>query len=245
MPEWVGALWPLWLIIGSFLFFTAISTTENRAEQRKVRAMIAWAKKRGWEVWERPYAQRFVRGKEPDEATREFVKRFENTVGLEFSSPSFVGPLTRGSVDGIYVEVFYTVSIVNSAKSTYRALQTVVLAGVEASLPKMRLRPETRVSRGLAAFGVKDIQFESDRFNRRYKVEGQDERRIREVLDPPMLDFLLLRQVDRDWQISHQLVLVSEPLLQGPVSLDKMVDDVVGFVKRVPSYVVEDHHAPF
>lgn len=245
MPEWVAALWPLWLAIGAFIFFTAVSGIERRAEQRRVTAMIAWAKGRGWEVWERPYARPFVRGKEPDATTRDFANRLSGFVGLEFTSPSYVGPLTRGRVDDVYVEAFYTVAIVSSGKSTYRLLQTVVMAGVEASLPKMRLRPETGLSRGLATLGVRDIQFESDRFNRRYKVEGADERRIREVLDPQMLDFLLLRQHDRDWQISHQLIVVCEGQLQDPASLDRMVEDVVGFAKRVPSHVLSDHQAPF
>lgn len=245
MPAWVRDLWPLWLIFGLLLAAGIYGFFGRRADQRRAKAMVDWAKRSGFEVWGRPYGGFFSPGNEPDEVTRDFVKRFENFAGLDFRDRSCVGPLARGMVDGIPVEAFYVTSVVRSGSQTLYFRWTVAMAAVPMSLPKMRIRSETMLSRGLTKLGKMDIQLDSKKFNDRYKVEGEDEGRVREALDATMQDLMLAFSRDRDWQISHQLIVLAEPQLQDPASLDLMLEDAVRFAKRLPKHLFEKYPAPF
>lgn len=120
-----------------------------------------------------------------------------------------------------------------------------MIAAVPVSLPKMRIRPETMLSRGIAFLGTKDIQLESEDFNHRFKIEGEDEQRIREVLGYELRDFLLNQSQDRDWQISHQLIVLTEPHLQDPASLERLLEDALGFAKHIPPELMNQYPAPF
>ena len=245
MPDWFRDLWPLWLTF--FLLSIAIigGKLGRRADQKRAYQMMEWAKNRGFEVWPRPYGGFFVPGKEPNDVTREFVNRFQNFASLSFKDRSFVGPLARGTVDGVYIEVFYITSAVRSGSQTLHFRSTAMIAAVPVSLPKMRIRPETMLSRGIAFLGTKDIQLESEDFNHRFKIEGEDEQRIREVLGYELRDFLLNQSQDRDWQISHQLIVLTEPHLQDPASLERLLEDALGFAKHIPPELMNQYPAPF
>jgi hypothetical protein len=65
------------------------------------------------------------------------------------------------------------------------------------ALPRVRISPETVVTRLGDALGFRDQQFESDEFNRAYQVQGTDPRATSDVVDPRMMA-LLLEVRDRD-----------------------------------------------
>lgn len=65
----------------------------------------------------------------------------------------------------------------------------LVLPG--ARLPRIEIRPETVLSRLKDGIGLRDVQFESDEFNRRWDVRSDDRRSAYTVVDARMMRFLL------------------------------------------------------
>jgi hypothetical protein len=68
-----------------------------------------------------------------------------------------------------------------------------VLAPVEARCPRLEIVEENVLTRIADAFTFRDIEFESEEFNRRFNVKGDDRRFATAFCDARMMEWLLLR----------------------------------------------------
>ena len=121
---------------------------------------------------------------------------------------------------------------------THRYVVTAVT--LPAYLPTLQVTPENVLTKVGHAFGLDDIDLESEDFNRRFRVHASDRKFASDVLTPQTMQALLARPA-LSWRIAGTDILTwSEdrltPLLvmQGTSTLDLVIDGI-------PSFVWKDH----
>lgn len=88
-----------------------------------------------------------------------------------------------------------------------------------------------------ATVGLGDIQLESDAFNRRFKVDTDDSRFAYDVLNPRVMQDMLIEH--RQWRplrFENSIVMTWEHREIGADAIDPLVDFLVDKVRRVPEY---------
>ncbi len=78
-----------------------------------------------------------------------------------------------------------------SGKSRTTHTYTVLSLALPAFLPTLELTPENLGTRLVRAFGAQDLEFESDDFNTRWRVEARDPKFAHDVLHPRVLERLV------------------------------------------------------
>lgn len=112
---------------------------------------------------------------------------------------------------------------------------SVVVATAPVSLPHVTFTPETFFLRVGKAAGLQDIDFESDEFNRKYRVAAEDRRGAFDLLHPQMIDYLLKHPV-RFWQVrGHSIVIVTVD--SNPVTMHQVMTEIQDFVSLVPAWM--------
>ncbi len=93
---------------------------------------------------------------------------------------------------GPYQCVLFTYRFTSgSGKERSTQTFTVLSLALPTFLPTLELTPENVGTRIIRAFGAQDLQFESDDFNRRWRVEARDPKFAHDVLHPRMLERLV------------------------------------------------------
>jgi hypothetical protein len=101
----------------------------------------------------------------------------------------------------------------------------------------VQLRPGHRIDSIGGACGTERIEFESAEFNRLYYVEATDRKFAYDLIDPGMIEYLLLVQ-PRHWQLrGEHLVVISEAGDEYGDDLESILIDMRGFIERIPSYL--------
>lgn len=123
-----------------------------------------------------------------------------------------------------------------SGKDTQTHQVRKTLMGLPKGLPRLELRPEGILGRAARRMGMRDIELESDDFNRQYKVSG-DRRFAYDVLHPRFMEWMLGRQAPGFTIHGHYIALYG----QGKIDLEK-VDHEVAYldeiIDQLPRYVV-------
>ncbi len=78
-----------------------------------------------------------------------------------------------------------------SGKERSTHVYTVLALALPTFLPTLELTPETLGTRIVRAFGAQDLQFESEDFNKRWRVEARDAKFAHDVLHPRTLERLV------------------------------------------------------
>lgn len=107
-------------------------------------------------------------------------------------------------------------------------------------LPKLHIRPENALDRLAAWVGAEDIDFESDRFSRRYFVQADDRRFAYALIDPQMMEFLLSLP-DLCWEINGQWVAVHRSGNLEAAHVPLLLNALTGFRQRVPRLATADY----
>lgn len=96
-----------------------------------------------------------------------------------------------GEAKGTKAAVFDYIYTTGSGRSSATFYQSVVyLEPTNLNLPYFSLRPESFMSKVLAAFGYQDIDFgQRPEFSRQYILRGQDEQAIRRTFNDQLLAF--------------------------------------------------------
>lgn len=90
---------------------------------------------------------------------------------------------------------------------------------------------------GLArVFGVKDLQFESEDFNKRRKVHSDDPKFASYLIDARMMEYLLAAD-DHCFDLSGTDLLVSKHHAFGPGSATETLPALRGFLDHIPAVV--------
>ncbi len=109
----------------------------------------------------------------------------------------------RGSSGGMEIVVFDYRYVTGSGKNSSSHNQTVAafhLAG--AAFPNFTLGPETFVHRIAEHFGFQDFDFEAHpEFSRRYVLRGTDEKAVRQLFGPALVDFFEAQGGEARWSV--------------------------------------------
>lgn len=118
----------------------------------------------------------------------------------------------------------------------------VVAVALPAYLPIVEVAPEGLGARLAKAFGGQDLRFESDEFNRAFRVQAYDERTAYAIVHPRLMERLLMadgRQVawrtDGTWILSWQ---------NGATDLETLamrLSVLTAVVSAIPRHVWQDH----
>jgi hypothetical protein len=117
---------------------------------------------------------------------------------------------------------------------------SIVLAGLDLSIPQVSIQREGLMSRLAEHVGFRDIQFESEEFNRRFQVKSQDREFAYKLLDARMMRWLLDDAQDTRFELLGNQVLVStDPV--DPGGLSWLFDRALAFREHVPRLVWNEY----
>lgn len=103
--------------------------------------------------------------------------------------------------------------------------------------PSTSIRRENILTRAADAVGVQDIDFESEEFNREYRVSSDDRRFARALVDARMMRWLLDEAKHGGFELRGSTVLVYYLLFTNPHDLGWFLDRAIGFRDHVPRVV--------
>lgn len=150
-----------------------------RLHKRKVAAFIAFAAQRGWQYRER----------DDNLAGRYIGTPFGQGFGQE-AKHVLAGPHRGRAMVGF--EYIYKVregSGKNKRTVTYR--HTVVAVSTAAARPTLELSREGLGRRLLGLIGVRDLQLESEEFNKTFLISTDNDRFAYDILHPRMMEWML------------------------------------------------------
>jgi hypothetical protein len=129
-----------------------------------------------------------------------------------------------------------------SGKSRTTQHAHVVALGLPTYLPTVEVTPEGLGARLAKLMGVQDIQFESEAFNRAYRVAASDRRVAHAILHPRLMQRLLSPDaLGNAWRIDGTWIL---SWASGTSDLDRLAARLgllSGVVRSVPRHVWQDH----
>lgn len=117
---------------------------------------------------------------------------------------------------------------------------SIALMPIEATLPPVRIEHENAFTRLVSAVGLKDVEFESGEFNRRFRVNAEDREFAFKLLDARMMEWLLATASGHCYEVSGSWVLAYCGQAQPP-TLATLAKALQGFVQQVPRLVWADY----
>jgi Protein of unknown function (DUF3137) len=117
----------------------------------------------------------------------------------------------------------------------------VVALGLPAYLPTLQVTKEGMLGHLAAAVGLeRDIDLESEDFNRAFTVRSADPKFASDVLNPRVME-MLLAAPHLGWRIEGTDILSWESGRFSPVDVLQRLDHLTKVVGGVPSFVWHDH----
>jgi len=107
-------------------------------------------------------------------------------------------------------------------------------------LPLLQVTPENMMTRLGHAFGVDDIDLESEDFNRKYRVHANDRKFASDVLAPRTMQALLARP-PVSWRINGADILMWGEGRMSPTVVMQALSTLQLVVDGIPSFVWKDH----
>jgi len=106
-------------------------------------------------------------------------------------------------------------------------------------LPQLQVTPENLMTRLGNAFGLDDIELESEDFNRRFRVHARDRKFACDVLTPRTMQMLLSRPA-LSWRIEGSDVLAWQDGKLSPALCLATTSQLQDIVDGIPSFVWHD-----
>lgn len=153
-------------------------------------------------------------------------------------SRKIVNPMI-GQRDGYHWVLFDYSYTTGSGKSQSTHSYGVALAFVPYSFPRISIGPENFFTRLGNSIGFSDIQFESEQFNREYRVTCDDRKRAYDIVHPQMIEFFLATE-RRTWQIAGSQFVFAETGSYSTPEMLRIIEDVKHFIDLLPPYFKEE-----
>ena len=175
-------------------------------------------------------------------ASSAFLAKYEGFQPVSRLNGATVKYIFEGQLGGHEYEAFqyqYTTSNGKSSTTHYFQIASIVLP---------MWAPHVKVSEhgfldGLGKImGMQDIQLESEEFNKRFLVQGQDEKFVFDLLHPEMME-MLMRNHSVDFQLNGNRLLVYRT---GQIDEEFVMMSrayLSAFWEKVPGYVRQDRGA--
>lgn len=122
------------------------------------------------------------------------------------------------------------------AQTSYRS---ILLFELPVDAPQTAIRRENVLTRAADVAGVEDIDFESEEFNRTYRVSSEDPKFARALVDARMMAWLLDEAKHSGFELRGSTVLIYYLLFSDPNDLDWFLDRAIGFRDHIPRVVSE------
>lgn len=115
-----------------------------------------------------------------------------------------------------------------------------VIVDIPAYLPIVTIQRETASTRLADRLGFRDIQFESDEFNRAFRVTGEDKAFVFKLVDPRMMEWLLTTDPRFGFQFRGSATLVFSKRLR-PDDLLPLIGTSKELYEHIPRLVWTDY----
>jgi hypothetical protein len=126
-------------------------------------------------------------------------------------------------------------------RSTQTHKYGVVVMQLPGPLPHLQVTHEGIFGGAVAnALGFRDLQFESDQFNRAFRVKADDERFGHAVVHPRMMELLLARG-EIGWRIEGNSLVGWDNGAHAPVEVMNRLQLLQQVIDQVPPYVWRDY----
>lgn len=127
---------------------------------------------------------------------------------------------------------------VQSGKNSTTYYNHVVALEMPYALPLLEIRPEGATRAIAEFFGMGDIQFESDIFNRAWNVTSSNTSFAHEVVSPQMMDWLMQPELSgANFVIDRGMLYTTIAERQDARRIDGMVWYLNEFYSRIPDFV--------
>jgi hypothetical protein len=215
-----GALFPI-VVVGLFASFVVIAFFVERKRKERLAAFAAAI---GWT----------------------YQHRAPQLVGRWRGQPFNVGSsrqashLLAGTFRGRPAAAFQYQYSTGSGKNRSTTTLTVTMLSLPAALPDLEITNEGVGAKIAKAFGGQDIQFESEEFNRRWRVEGAVRKTVHDIVHPRFMDMLNAGPADpvrfegTDLWTWHYGALQTDPMFTRLERLAAIADSV-------PRHVWQDY----
>jgi len=122
-----------------------------------------------------------------------------------------------------------------SVSDDERRLLSCVQIAIPGGWPTLVIRPETGFTR-VADLAVPDIAFEAEVFNRAFAVRCHDRAFASALVDPRMMEWLLLLDPRWSFEIDGRWILGYRDQVQ-PWEIEVVLETVESFISRIPRAV--------
>jgi hypothetical protein len=142
----------------------------------------------------------------------------------------------------IEADYWYYTTNRDSKGNTSRSYEhfSLVIAQIDAWVPNVRVEHENLFTRLADHVGFRDIDFESEEFNRRFNVKGEDREFVFKLIDARMMAWLMGPAAELCVEVNGGHIL----LWSGKRPADKIVElfyAAKGFVDHVPKLVWNEY----
>ena len=107
-------------------------------------------------------------------------------------------------------------------------------------LPELTVSPENVLTRIAGALGFDDVEFESEEFNRRFRVRAEDRKCASDILTPRTLQLLLAAE-PLAWRVSGSDVVAWDGGFASPDQVVSRLELLSAVLDGVPSFVWRDY----
>ena len=225
----MNAAIPVALLLVGLCVVVLVAVFGYLAAKRRREEFAAFATSKGW-TWTR----------EDDRWTTRFDGHPFGT-GDDRTAENII----TGQYDGRRFEAFdysYTTTSTstdaNGHTTTHRTTHSFSVVAVETGvvLPRLEVAPEHWVGRMVGRLTNRDIELESEDFNRAFTVTCPDRKFASDVLHPQMMEFLLGHR-DLGWRFQNRALLAVRDGSHRPAEVEAKLATIDDILDRVPEFV--------
>ena len=217
------------VVAGIFVLVIVIAVHQWKAKKRRREGMATWAMSRGMTFVPEDKAM----------PTRFDFALFERGDGRGCDN------VATGTWEGTEVHLadywYYDESRDSdgSRSRSYRRFSVAVLR-IDAVVPAVRIERETVFSRLADHVGFRDIEFESEEFNRRFDIRSPDRQFAFKLIDGRMIEWLLHAAGPQCFEVSGPWLLAYSGQV-APEHLPTLLSAATAFVDHIPRLVWADY----
>lgn len=209
--------------VGALAYYSYQQAKKRRAE------LASLAAARGWTYLERDdrYAEMFAGAP----FGLGFDRQAENVLHGIHDGRGFVAFDYRYSTTERYTD-----SQGRSGTRTEHHHYSVIALAIGAAVPELSVRPEGFFSRVVGRLLDNDIEFESEAFNRAFRVSCPDRKFATDVIHPQMMEYLLTLP-ELAWSFRQGYLLTTGPGQHTPAGVPATLAATDGILDRIPEFV--------
>lgn len=208
---------PGWLWFVALFAFALVFVGAYVYRHFRGKALAAYAHGRGWT----------------------YTRRQDEWARRDLGWPSSIGRahqahhVLAGGYDGHHAVVFEHHWVTGSGDDRRNHRATVCTLGLPRSVSKLAVSRENAFTRVGRALGIRDIELESDAFNREFRVTGDDPRFAYDVLHPRFMEWLLHADAPGFTLVADRVVLAHGGGLDETM-IDHDLSYLVAVIAQIP-----------